>query len=140
MTIYTLSYFRFSSYATVDIRFGQLTELRHFQVELDTVMPFIGGHSYIEKGLRAAEEEFDSNADQNLPKVRLFCKTKLNNFSKQLTLPQMKYCISSHYFPWRSSRLFRLVLIIIIMIIIIITIIIIIIIIIIIFFFKTKLY
>lgn len=60
---------RFSDHATVDIHFGEFTELRNFQVELNTALPFVGRHSYIDEGLLAAELEFDMNADKNLPKV-----------------------------------------------------------------------
>ena len=53
----------------MDIHFGQFVELNSLQAEVDTKLPFKGGNTYINVGLRAAEKEFHSNADTNLPKV-----------------------------------------------------------------------
>ena len=64
-------YSRFSSRASVDIHFDQFSEMRNFQVELDTNVPFLGGRSNIHEGLLAAEKEFDVNGDPNLPKVKI---------------------------------------------------------------------
>ena len=60
---------RFSSEAVVDIHFGQYDSLYAFQAEVDTAMPFMGGHTYIDKALRAAQKEFKTNANPRLPKV-----------------------------------------------------------------------
>ena len=68
LTSFITNLCRFSSIATTDIHFGQFQTLTSFKAELDTQLPFIGENTYIHKGLRAAEREFD-NADKKLPKV-----------------------------------------------------------------------
>ena len=71
LTLYEICVFfnRFSVNATLDIHFGQYTELNPFQVDLNTKMPYIGGHRNTYKALRAADKEFRRSADPRLPRV-----------------------------------------------------------------------
>ena len=67
---------RFSEKATRDIQFGQFKDLSSFHAEIDTQLAYIGGRTYIHRGLRTAKQEFDANADKNSTKV--FTSSNIN--------------------------------------------------------------